>query len=53
MQALYHAVLSRPARPDELKNMLTYLDKQAQNPNQGYRDLHWALINTAEFVLIR
>jgi hypothetical protein len=52
VQALYHAVLSRPARPAELQQMLAYLDK-AENANQGYRDIYWVLLNSAEFVLNR
>lgn len=52
IQALYHAVLSRPARPAEMERMLTYLSK-AENANQAHRDIYWALINSAEFVLNR
>ena len=52
VQALYHTVLSRPARPAEMDRMLAYLDK-AENANQGYRDIYWVLLNSAEFVLNR
>ena len=52
VQALYHAVLSRSARPAEMERMLSYLGRP-ENANQGYKDIHWALMNTAEFVLNR
>ena len=52
VQALYHTVLSRPARPAEMERMLVHLEK-APNANEGYRDIYWVLLNSAEFVLNR
>src|SRR5262249_26235589 len=48
VQALYHTVLSRPARAAELERMLGHLEK-AENANVGYRDIYWVLLNSAEF----
>lgn len=50
VQAMYLTVLTRSARPAELKRMLAYLD-QATDANQGYRDVYWVLLNSAEFIL--
>jgi hypothetical protein len=52
IQAIFHAVLSRPARPAEMERMLAHVEK-AENANQGYRDIYWVLLNSAEFVLSR
>lgn len=52
VRGIYLTVLSRPPRPAELERMTAYLAKAA-NPNQGYRDVYWALMNSAEFVLNR
>ncbi len=49
---LRYASGSRPARAAEMDRMLAYL-AQAENANQGYRDIYWALLNSAEFVLNR
>ncbi len=48
--ALYLAALSRPPRPKELQRMLSYVEKET-NPNKGYGDLYWVLLNSAEFIL--
>jgi hypothetical protein len=48
--ALYFAALSRPPRPGELQRMRAYLDK-APSPAEGYRDVYWVLLNSAEFLL--
>ena len=50
--ALYLGVLSRPPKPKELERMLTYLNKAA-SPPEGYRDIFWVLVNSAEFILNR
>jgi hypothetical protein len=52
IEAIYRTVLSRPARPAEMERMMSHLDR-AENPGQGYRDIYWVLLNSAEFVLNR
>jgi hypothetical protein len=50
--ALYLAALSRRPRPGELERVLAYIDRAA-SPQEGYRDLYWVLLNSAEFILNR
>ena len=52
VQAIYHTVLARPARPAEMQRSLAHLEKTT-NANEGYRDIYWVLLNSAEFVLNR
>jgi hypothetical protein len=52
IEALYRTVLSRSAQPAEMERALSYLER-AGNASQAYKDIHWALVNTAEFVLNR
>jgi hypothetical protein len=52
VRALYLAVLSRPPRAAETQRMLAHVEK-APTPAQGYRDVYWVLLNSAEFVLNR
>lgn len=49
---LYLAALSRRPRPEETQRMLGYLEK-VDNPRQGYLDIYWVLLNSAEFILNR
>jgi len=46
---LYLGILSRPPKPKEAEKMLAYVEKAA-NPQEGYRDLFWVLVNSAEFM---
>ncbi len=48
---LYLAVLSRRPRSEELERALTYV--QDAPPNEGTRDVFWALVNSAEFIFNR
>jgi hypothetical protein len=50
--ALYLSALSRTPSPRELQRAVAYIDRAA-NPGQGYRDLYWALLNSAEFLFNR
>jgi hypothetical protein len=52
IRGLYLTVLSRPPRDAEMQRMLAHVEK-ATMANQGYRDVYWALLNSAEFVLNR
>lgn len=48
---LYLTVLSRRPKPEEVKRVSEYLKK---TPGQeGYKDLYWALLNSAEFIFNR
>jgi hypothetical protein len=49
--ALYLSALSRPPRPEEVRRMTTYLEKSPEG--QGYRDIYWVLLNSAEFIFNR
>lgn len=48
VHALYLAGLARPPRPAELQRSLKFLESSGM---QGYRDVYWVLLNSAEFVL--
>ena len=50
--AMYMGILSRPPQPKELERMVAYVNKAA-NPQDGYRDVFWVLLNSAEFILNR
>ena len=52
IRGLYLSALSRPPRPAEMQRMMTHLETTPM-PGQGYRDIYWALLNSAEFVLNR
>jgi hypothetical protein len=45
---LYLVVLSRFPRPDELQRVASFISQG--DANQGYRDLYWVLVNSAEFI---
>jgi hypothetical protein len=49
IEDLYLTALSRRPKPAELEKMTAFVAKQT-NPQQGYRDVMWALLNSAEFV---
>jgi hypothetical protein len=49
IEDLYLTALSRRPQPAELQTMSAFVAKQG-NPLQGYRDVMWALLNSAEFV---
>jgi hypothetical protein len=50
VRALYLVVLSRPPHEAEQRRMLAYLERGTSG-SQGYRDIYWVLINSAEFIL--
>ncbi len=43
------AVLSRPATPEEHKLFGEYLDQRKDRPDEGLRQVIWALFNSPEF----
>jgi hypothetical protein len=47
---LYLTTLSREPRPQELKRAIQFID-QADSQADGFADLFWALLNSAEFKL--
>jgi hypothetical protein len=49
IEDLYLTALARRPKPAELEKMTAFVAKQT-NPQQGYRDVMWALLNSAEFV---
>jgi hypothetical protein len=49
---LYLGILSRPPRPKEVEYMLDFLEK-SKTPQDGYYEMFWALINSAEFMFNR
>lgn len=50
IEELYLGTLTRRPRADEMKLLLTYLEK-AKSPADGYADVLWILFNTNEFIL--
>lgn len=50
VRAIYLAVLARQPRDAEMQRMLAHVEKSPM-PMQGYRDVYWVLVNSAEFVL--
>ena len=42
-------VLSRPATPEEHKLFDPYLEQRKDRPDEGLRQMLWALINSPEF----
>ena len=42
-------VLCRPATDEEIKLLGDYLDRRKDRPVEGYRQLVWALLTSAEF----
>lgn len=50
LRELYLLAFSRPPTPDETAVALAHIEKHAQNPQQAYEDIVWALINTKEFL---
>ena len=49
---LYLGVLSRPPTPKEVEYMVEFLEK-SKTPQDGYYEMFWALINSAEFMFNR
>ena len=49
---LFMTILSRPPEQDELRNALEYL-KSEEEPQAGFRNLVWVLLNTKEFLYVR
>jgi hypothetical protein len=49
IETIVPRILSRPPKPVEIKKVLAYMEA-APNPQEGYRDLFWVLINSAEFM---
>lgn len=50
LRELYLLAFSRPPTPEETSVALAHIEKNAQNPQQAYEDIVWALINTKEFL---
>jgi hypothetical protein len=48
----FNAVLGRPAAEDELKQAAAYLDSRAGEGEAALRQLEWALLSSAEFLMI-
>jgi hypothetical protein len=53
VESLFMAALARPAAPDELAELVAYLERGGadKNPKQALADIFWALLNSAEFAL--
>ena len=53
IEALYLATLSRKPRPDELADMVKYVDGGGpkKDPKIALGDVFWALLNSSEFIL--
>ena len=49
LRELYLVALSRPPAAGETAALIAYLEKK-KNPQDGYEDILWALINTKEFL---
>lgn len=52
VQQLYLATLSRLPTSEETTRMLSHV-KSASNPESGYADVLWALLNCSEFTMVR
>jgi hypothetical protein len=52
VQQLYLATLSRLPTSEETTRMLSHV-KSAGNPETGYADVLWALLNCSEFTMVR
>ena len=50
VEALYLRVLSRPPTEIETRRMVAYVSKST-DPALGYKEVLWALLNSAEFVM--
>jgi len=48
----YLTVLSRKPKPEEVQKVNAYL-KKVPNAQEGFKDLYWALLNSAEFIFNR
>ena len=53
VESLFMAALARPPAPDELTELVAYLERGGadKNPKQALADIFWALLNSAEFAL--
>jgi hypothetical protein len=53
VESLFMAALARPPAPDELAELVAYLERGGadKNPKQALADVFWALLNSAEFAL--
>ncbi len=47
---LYLRAFARPPRPDELATAVAHVNEPGTDPNENYKDLLWAIINTKEFL---
>jgi hypothetical protein len=52
LERMFLTVLSRRPTATEIQKMSSYLDKQSDT-RQGYDDVMWVLLNSAEFMTIR
>jgi hypothetical protein len=50
LRELYLLALAREPSPEEVGIAIAHLQKNAQEPQRGYEDIIWALINTKEFL---
>ncbi len=52
IETLYLATLSRKPRPDELSDLVTYVESGGAQPDpqEALSDIFWALINSSEFL---
>jgi hypothetical protein len=53
VETLYIWVLNRPPRPDEVENIVRYIETGGVTGDSGQAmaDVYWALLNSAEFLL--
>ena len=53
VESLFLATLSRQPAPEELSQMVEYVDRggAAADPKKALADVFWALLNSAEFAL--
>jgi hypothetical protein len=49
LEELYLATVSRPPTPEDVKASLEYL-KDAKDRRKAWEDIHWALLNSKEFL---
>jgi hypothetical protein len=52
LKSMYHLVLSRPARPEELQRLIPYLERGGATGrlDDAVSDIYWALLNSSEFL---
>jgi hypothetical protein len=52
IETIYLATVSRRPTVDETAKLAQYVSKAA-NPNEGYGDVLWAVLNSSEFTMVR